>query len=129
MIIVFFCFIFSTSSISWLLHIYLVQYGHYFSRFSYFAVTVKPLNSGHLQVLKNLSVIERCPLLGGNLKNIVTFGTKNFARYSRHVRYFGCPLLGGSTVFHLLKGSWNKSAKYETLRKLLVTLHLEPCDN
>ena len=29
--------------------------------------TMKPLNSGHLQVLKNLSVTERCPLLGGNL--------------------------------------------------------------
>ena len=28
---------------------------------------VKPLNSGHLRVLKNLSVIERYPLLGGNL--------------------------------------------------------------
>ena len=37
--------------------------------------TVKPLNSGDLQVLKNLSVIERCPLLGGTLKKIVTFGT------------------------------------------------------
>ena len=37
--------------------------------------TVKPLNSGHLQVLKNMSFIERCPLLGGNLKKIVTFGT------------------------------------------------------
>ena len=113
--IVFFCFIFSTLAISWLLHVYLVQYGHYFPRFSYFAVTVKPMNNGHLHVLKNLSVIERCPLLGGNLKNIVTFGTKHFVRYSRHVRYLysrhvrylGCPLLGGFTVFHLLKGSWN----------------------
>ena len=28
--------------------------------------------------LKNLSVIARCPLLGGNLKKIVTFGTKRF---------------------------------------------------
>ena len=37
--------------------------------------TVKHLNSGHLRVLKNLSVIERCPLLGGYLKRIVTFGT------------------------------------------------------
>ena len=40
------------------------------------ANTVKPLNSGHLQVFKNLSVIERCGLLGGNLKKIVTFRTK-----------------------------------------------------
>ena len=30
--------------------------------------TVKPLNSRHLWVLKCLTVIERCPLLGGNLK-------------------------------------------------------------
>ena len=63
--------------------------------------TVKPLNSGHLQVLKNLSVIEKCPLLGGNLKKIVTFGTKCFVRYSWHVGYLECPLLGGFTVFIL----------------------------
>ena len=37
--------------------------------------TVKPLNSGHLQALKNMSFIERCPLLGGNLRKILTFGT------------------------------------------------------
>ena len=36
--------------------------------------TVKPLNSGQLRVLKNLSVIKRCPLLGGSLTEIVTFG-------------------------------------------------------
>ena len=41
--------------------------------------TVKPLNSRHLRILKNLSVIERCPLLRGNLKKIVTFWTKRFA--------------------------------------------------
>ena len=34
--------------------------------------TVKPQNSGHLRFLKNLSVIERCPLLADNLKKIVT---------------------------------------------------------
>ena len=34
---------------------------------------MKRLNSGHLRVSKNLSVIERCPLLGGNLKKIVPF--------------------------------------------------------
>ena len=60
--------------------------------------TVKPLNSGQLRVLKNLSVIERCSLLGGKLKKIVTFGTKYFVRYSWHVRYLECPLLGGFTV-------------------------------
>ena len=53
--------------------------------------TVKPLNSGHLRVLKNLSVIKRCPLLEGSLTKTVTIGTKHFVRYSRHVRYLGCP--------------------------------------
>ena len=53
---------------------------------------MKPLNDGHLRVLKNLSIIDKCPLLGGNLKKIVTFGTKRF------VRYLGCPLLGDFTV-------------------------------
>ena len=57
-----------------------------------FISTVKPLNSGHLRVLKSLSVIKRCLLLGGSLTKIVTFGTKHF------VRYLGCPLLGGFTV-------------------------------
>ena len=59
---------------------------------------MKPLNSGHLRFLKNLSVIGRCPLLGGNLKKIVTFGTQHFVLYSWPVRYFGCLLLGGFTV-------------------------------
>ena len=49
--------------------------------------------------LKKLSVIMRCPLLGGSLTKIATYGTKHFVRYSRHVRYFGCPLLGGFTVY------------------------------
>ena len=40
--------------------------------------TVKLLNSGHLCIVKNVSVIERRPLLGGNLNNILTFGTKHF---------------------------------------------------
>ena len=61
--------------------------------------TVKSLSSWHLRVFKNLSVIESCPLLGGNLKKIVLFGTKCFIRYSWHVRYLGCQLLGGFTVF------------------------------
>ena len=37
--------------------------------------TMKPLNSKHLRVLKNLSVFERCPLLGGNLIKIIKFGS------------------------------------------------------
>ena len=53
---------------------------------------VKPLNNGHLRLLQNLSVIERSPQLGGNLKKIVTFGTKRFVRYSWHVCYLGYPL-------------------------------------
>ena len=60
--------------------------------------TVKPLNSGHLRVFKNLSVIESCPLLGGNFKKIVTFGTKRFVRYSWHVGYLRCSLLEGFNV-------------------------------
>ena len=64
---------------------------------------MKPLNSGHLRVLKNLSVIKRCPLLGGSLTKIVTFETKHFVCYSRHVRYLGCPLLGGFAVITIKK--------------------------
>ena len=64
-----------------------------------FVTTVKPLNSGHLRVLKHLSVIERCPPLGGNFKKIVIFGTKCFVCYLWHVSYLGCPLLGGFTVY------------------------------
>ena len=79
---------------------------------------MKPLNSGHLRVLKNVSFIERCPLLGGNLKKIVTFGTKRFAPYSWHVRYLGCPLLGGFTVWHKI---WN----YLTLFYLVSTQETE----
>ena len=57
--------------------------------------TVKPLNSRHLRVLKIMSVIERCLLLGGNFKKIVTVGTKCFQGMSA---ILGCPLLGGFTV-------------------------------
>ena len=64
-----------------------------------YVCTVKPLNSGHLRVFKNLSVIKRCPLLGGSLTKIVIFGTKHFLHYSKHVLCLGCPLLGGFTVF------------------------------
>ena len=63
-----------------------------------FGDTVKPLNSGHLRVLKSLSVIKKCPLLGGSLTKIVKFETKHFVRYSRQERYLGRLLLGGFTV-------------------------------
>ena len=65
---------------------------------------MKPLNSGHLRVLKNLSVIERFPLPGDNFKKTITFGTKCFVRYSWHVRYLGFPLLAGFTV--VIKGKF-----------------------
>ena len=68
---------------------------------------VKPLNNGHLRLLQNLSVIKRSPLLGGNLKKIVTFGTKRFVRYSWHVCYLGYPLLEGFTVInHVQLSEW-----------------------
>ena len=52
--------------------------------------TVKPLNSGHLRVLKNLSV--RCPLLGGKLKKIVTFSLNVLSAIHWHVLYWGVSL-------------------------------------
>ena len=63
--------------------------------------TVKSLSSWHLRVFKKLSVIESCPLLGGNLKKIVPFRTKCFVRTLLHVRYLRCLLLGGFTVLSL----------------------------
>ena len=59
------------------------------------------LNSGHLRVLKIFSIIERCTLFGGDLKKTVILGTKCFVRYSWHVRYLECPLLGGLIVLHI----------------------------
>ena len=66
----------------------------------FFIKMVKPLNSGHLRLLKKLSVIKRCLLLGGSLTKIVVFETKHF------VRYLGCPLLGGFTVIIWDKKLW-----------------------
>ena len=40
--------------------------------------------------------------MGGKLTKIVTFGTTNFVRYSRHVRYLGCPLEGKFLYFFYL---------------------------
>ena len=74
----------------------------FYALFVFIFYTVKPLTSGHLRVLKNLSIIERCPVFGGNLKKIVTFGTESFVRYSWHVRYLGCLLLGGFTAFLII---------------------------
>ena len=38
--------------------------------------------------VKNFSAIKGCTVLGGSLMKIVTFGTKRFVRFSRHVRYW-----------------------------------------
>ena len=65
---------------------------HHILVFAIFS-TVKPLNSGHLRVFKNLSVIERRPLLGGNLKKIVTFGTQRFVPL-----FMACPLFGMTAI-------------------------------
>ena len=69
--------------------------------YHFIITTVKVLNSGHLRIFKNFSVIKRCPLLGCSLTKIVTFGTKYFVRYSRHVRFLGCPLLGVPIVYQI----------------------------
>ena len=76
--------------------------------------TVKPLNSGHYRFLKKLSVIERCPLLGGNFKKIVTFAAQRFVRYSRHVRYLACLLLGGFPVHVSTKSTHSNLRKIKS---------------
>ena len=53
---------------------------------------MKPLNSEHVRVLKNLCVIKRCPQLGGSLTKIDIFETKHF------VRYKACLLFGMSVI-------------------------------
>ena len=53
---------------------YVANYIAYIDNCLHYKNTVTPLNSGHRWV-KNLSVIERFTLFGGNLKKIVTFGT------------------------------------------------------
>ena len=68
------------------------------SNSSLYSDTVKPLNSGHLRVLKNLSIVKWRPLLRRSLTKIVIFGTKHFVCYSKHVRHLGFPLLGGFPV-------------------------------
>ena len=72
-----------------------------------------------MRVVKNMFVIEMCPLLGGNLKKNVTFGTKRFVRYSWHVRCLGCPLLGGIIVLVKFFG--------DTLQKLIFLYFCKIC--
>ena len=75
--------------------------------------SVKALNSGHLWVFKKLSVIKRCLLLGGSSKEIATFGTNHFVRYSWQVRYLGCPILESFTVWiDLISLESHSQAKY-----------------
>ena len=78
---------------------------------------MKPLNSEHPQVFKNLSVIESCPLLRGNLKKIATFGTNCFVHYLR------CPLLRGFTLqksYLREKGEDLRIKRYQTSKKIKV---------
>ena len=84
--------------------------------------TVKPLNSGHLRVLKKLFVIKRCPLLEGSLTKIVTFGTKHFVRYSRHVRYWEVSLYNCWLVFFsCFVNSRRKKSQADETRYLIWT--------
>ena len=75
---------------------------------------MKPLNSGHLRALTNLSVTNSRLLMRGSLTKIVQFETKHFVPYLKHVRYLGCSLLGGFTAFIFLQhaGSNKEFAKY-----------------
>ena len=73
---------------------------------------MKTLDSGHLQVLKSVSIIKRCSLLGGSLTKIVTFGTKHFCPLLKV-----CLLLGGFTVSKLKKKI--TYAQFLTLLQLL----------
>ena len=61
--------------------------------------TVKPLNNTHLGVLKNVSVIERCPLLVGNLKRLSHWDL-TFCPL-----FMACPPFGMSAIgrFHCTK--------------------------
>ena len=63
--------------------------------------TVKPLNTRHLWALKNVSVIKRCPRLGGSLTMIVTFGTKYFVH-----------IPGMAAIWDIVIGRFHCSNKY-----------------
>ena len=59
---------------------------------------MKPLNSGHLRVLKKLPVIKRCPLLGASLTDCHIWD-QTFSTLFRT-----CPLFGMSAIerFHCI---------------------------
>ena len=71
---------------------------------------MKPLNSGHLRVLKNLSVIKRCRLFGGSLIKIATFGTKHFVRYYGKKNHWH--LLRSSKSYRAIKSSVTQNSKF-----------------
>ena len=83
--------------------------------FDFIFCTMKHQNSGHMRVLKNLSVIKRCPLLGGSLKKIVTFGTKYFVDYW-DVRYWEISLYYESVLRRVeMKKFWGGGGGAESL--------------
>ena len=67
-----------------------------------FISTVKPLNSGHLRVLKSLSVIKRCPLLRGGLIKIWDSTLCHIWDETFYSVYKACPLFEVSAIgtFH-----------------------------
>ena len=73
-----------------------------------------------LRVLKNLSVIRRCPLLGGTLTKMIIYGTRHFVRYSWLVRYFGCSLLGGFIVLILLGFTIDREFNFRKYTEAIV---------
>ena len=60
--------------------------------------TAKHLNCRHPLVLRYLSIIKRCPLVGGSLTKVVSVETKHFVLYSRYVHYLRYPQLESFTV-------------------------------
>ena len=89
---------------------------------------MKPLNSIHLWVLKIFSIIESCPLLAGNFRKIVTFGTKRFVNYCRpaisDVRYCEVSLYHKVTSNSLLKHEfwkcWRQGFGFLLMFSLLI---------
>ena len=79
--------------------------------------------SKHLQILKNFSIIERCPWLGHNFKNIVTDCQKIVTKW--FVCYLGCPLLGGFTLIGKTGGLLAVLVVYSVSYAAVKNLELE----
>ena len=113
---------------------------YYFQFLHSLQYTVKPPNTGHLQIFKNLSVIKRRLLLGGSSTKIVTFEANHFVRYLRYVRYLGCPLLGSLIVLKIfplsfqryisfkLKGFKHYDSKQGVCSRIIVVKFIVPTD-